>query len=84
MLENVTKHNAISADNPLQVSLTSDGGKIIVRNKRIPKVNYSGASTGIGLQYIRNQYRDIAGAEIEVEETPDSFTVTVPILKNFE
>ena len=61
-----------------------DGGKIIVRNKRIPKVNYSGASTGIGLQYIRNQYRDIAGAEIEVEETPDSFTVTVPILKNFE
>ena len=84
LLENVTKHNAISADNPLQVNLTSDGRKIVVRNKRIPKVNYSGASTGIGLQYIRNQYRDIAGAEIEVEETPDYFTVTVPILKNFE
>lgn len=84
LLENVTKHNAISADNPLTVSITSDGSSISVRNKRIPKRNYSGSSTGIGLQYIRNQYRDIAGAEIKVEETPDYFAVTVPILKNSE
>ena len=83
LLENVTKHNAISADNPLEVSLTSDGKNIIVRNKCIPKVNHSGASTGIGLQYIRNQYRDIAGKEITVSQTPDYFTVTVPILEDF-
>ena len=39
-------------------------------------------STGIGLQYIRNQYRDLAGAEIEVEKTADFFKVTLPILPN--
>lgn len=84
LLENATKHNAISADNPLVVRLSSDGNSITIRNNRIPRISSAANSSGIGLQYIRNQYRDIADAEIIVEETPDSFAVTVPILENLE
>ena len=79
LLENAIKHNAIGPDNPLIVSVTCADGHICVSNNRIPKRS-SSPSTGIGLQYIRNQYRDIAGAEISVEETAGRFSVTIPIL----
>ena len=79
LLENAFKHNAISAENPLQLSFSTDGRHITLRNRIIPKVTPV-RSTGIGLQYIRNQFRDIAGEEILVQKTGDSFSVTVPII----
>ena len=81
LLENAIKHNAISPENPLIVSVSTDGKSITMRNTRIPKVS-TRPSTGIGLQYIRNQYRDLADAEITVTQTLDYFAVTVPILED--
>lgn len=83
LVENAVKHNAISADNPLVIHATTDGKSITLRNNRIPKVTPV-KKTGIGLQYIRNQYRDIAGMEITVLETPEYFSVTIPIVKESE
>lgn len=81
LLENAIKHNAISPENPLIISIFTDGSSITMRNKLIPKVS-TRPTTGIGLQYIRNQYRDLANAEITVTQTADSFAVTVPILED--
>ena len=83
LIENVIKHNAISADNPLVVSARIEDGAMVVQNNRIPKLSPV-SSTGIGLQYIRNQYRDIAGKEILVQESADSFSVTIPIIRESE
>ena len=83
LLENAIKHNAISPENPLVVSVSTDGKSITMRNKLIPKVS-TRPSTGIGLQYIRNQYRDLADKEITVEHTDAYFSVTVPILEDFK
>ena len=80
LIENAIKHNAISADNPLVVTGRIEDGAIVVQNNRIPKLTPVN-STGIGLQYIRNQYRDIAGKEILVQEKEDSFSVTIPIIR---
>jgi len=79
LLENAIKHNAIGPENPLRVVLSSDGTNLTVWNNRVPKVS-AAPSSGIGLQYVRNQYRDIAGKEIQVVETSDSFAVSIPIL----
>lgn len=83
LLENAIKHNVISPERPLRVTLSSDGKSLSVRNNRIPK-SAPAPSTGIGLQYIRNRYRDIAGAEIDIVKTADSFSVTLPILAESE
>ena len=83
LLENALKHNAISKELPLVVSLSTDGSSITVRNNIVPKASKR-PSTGIGLQYIRNQYRDIAGKEIIVDSSNGFFTVTVPILADSE
>ena len=37
-------------------------------------------SLGIGLQYIRNQYRDLSGQDIQIENTEDTFRVRIPLL----
>ena len=83
LVENAIKHNALSAEKPLVLTASSDGKTFTVSNNRIPKVTPV-RSTGIGLQYIRNQYRDIAGAEIQVVETADTFSVTIPIIPESE
>ncbi len=79
LLENAIKHNVISKENPLIVNALLEGGSLTISNNRIPKLTPV-RSTGIGLQYIRNQYRDIAGLEIQVMETPESFSVTIPVI----
>ena len=81
LLENAIKHNAFSASDPLIIEVSTDGKSISMENSLKPKA-YTKPSTGIGLQYIRNQYRDIAGAEIKVEKTDTHFKVTLPILPN--
>ena len=80
LVENAIKHNAISPDKPLVIVATSDRQSITLSNNRIPKVTPV-RNTGIGLQYIRNQFRDIAGKEIFITETDDSFAVTIPIIR---
>ena len=80
---NYIKHNVVSPENPLVITATSDGQSITVSNNLIPKVTPV-SNTGIGLQYIRNQYRDIAGKEISVLETADSFSVTIPVIPESE
>ena len=80
LVENAIKHNAISPEKPLVITATSDRQSITLTNNRIPKVTPV-RNTGIGLQYIRNQFRDIAGKEIFITETDDTFAVTFPIIR---
>lgn len=81
LLENALKHNAFSTEEPLVIEVETDGHSISMKNNLKPKA-FTRPSTGIGLQYIRNQYRDLAGAEIQVEKTATHFKVTLPILPN--
>ena len=82
LLGNGPKHNATSAGNPLVMTVSSDGRNVVVSNNLIPRVSPSHSSTGLGLQYIRNQYRDLAGKEIKVEKSAGMFTVTLPLLED--
>ena len=79
LVENATKHNAVHPDHPLRVRISADGGHVTVTNNRIPKPCRT-ASTGLGLQYIRQQYEDLSGKSISVLEDEQTYTVTLPLL----
>ena len=79
LVENAMKHNAVSADNPLQLRIVTAGGYLVVSNNRTPKIT-SQPSTGNGLKYIKNRYQDAMGADVIIEETPDHYTVKLPLL----
>ena len=79
LIENATKHNAVSKDNPLTVRLFIDGDRIVVTNNIVPKVGRV-ESTGLGLKYLRQQYLDVSGEAISVTHTDKIFSVTLPLI----
>lgn len=79
LIENVTKHNAVSADNPLKIEVKVKDGNVYVRNNIVPKLTQS-QSTGLGQKYIRQLYMDLSGKSIEIEKTESSYCVTLPLL----
>ena len=79
LIENATKHNAVSVDKPLVINVKSDGRTVSVYNNIVPKVTKN-QSTGLGHKYIRQQYMDLSGKEIDIIRTSDSYCVTLPLL----
>lgn len=79
LIENAIKHNAVSEDNPLTISIKTDGEHITVTNNIVPKVTQS-PSTGLGQQYIRQMYLDLTGKQIGIEKTERTYQVTLPLI----
>lgn len=79
LIENATKHNAVNADNPLIINIKVKDGHVRVSNNVIPKVT-KGESTGLGQKYIRQQYMDLSGKTIEIDNDGKEYCVTLPLL----
>lgn len=79
LIENATKHNAISATTPLVINVNSDGSSIRVTNNINPRLTPA-VSTGLGHQYIRKQYNDIARQGMEIHQSAESYTIVLPLL----
>ena len=78
-IENATKHNAVSIDNPLVIKIKAEADKICVSNNLVPKITVS-SSTGLGQKYISQQYQDLSGKSIDIRKTEDEYFVTLPLL----
>lgn len=79
LVENAVKHNEISRQSPLVVTIEWKDGSIEVSNKKALK-SIEGASTGVGLGNIASRYFLLAKKEIEVMDESESFRVRVPLL----
>lgn len=79
LIENATKHNTISPENPLIIDVSVEGDYVAVKNNLIPKVTKA-PSTGLGQKYIRQLYHDMSGKQIDIEKTESSYCVTLPLL----
>ena len=79
LIENAVKHNEISNRHPLTVSIRTAGEKLVVSNPRRPKTVAPG-STRVGLDNRSKRYRLLTRQDIEVRQTADTFTVTLPLI----
>ncbi len=79
LIENATKHNAVSASDPLTIDIHTTSNSVVVTNNLRPKLT-AVSSTGLGLKYLRRQYKDIAGKSVIVKAGGDSYTVILPLL----
>lgn len=80
LLENAMKHNRVSQENPLLITISVHDGMIVVTNNKSPKMTASEESTKVGLNYIRQQYIDLSGKDIEVNDNGDTYSVSLPLL----
>jgi two-component system LytT family sensor kinase len=81
LVENAVKHNQMSSEKPLCITISLDGAELLVRNtlQRRP-AGAAITSTGVGLTNIRNRYRLLTPRSVAVSETGGQFTVRLPLL----
>lgn len=91
LIENAIKHNRMSRERPLEISLFSADDYLIVRNNYLGEQGHikigndlyrkpgNGKPTGIGLQNIRNRYRMLSRKPVLISKD-EYFTVSLPLI----
>ena len=80
LIENAVKHNTITRQQPLVVTISSEQDWLVVSNPRRPKLDPE-PGTGIGLENLRNRWELITGLSLEIRPTEELFEVRLPLLK---
>lgn len=78
LVENAVKHNTITSDEPLTITLRTEGSKLIVSNPVRPKIEQE-AGTGIGLKNLVSRWSMLAGHEVEIHNNGITFEVILPL-----
>ncbi|MDT8417477.1 MAG: 2TM domain-containing protein, partial [Lutibacter sp.] len=79
LLENTIKHNVVSEENPLKVTIREENGYLVVSNNFNPKTIMENG-TKIGLKNIVDRYQLITLKKVLVEKNSENFIVKLPLL----
>lgn len=81
LLENAIKHNELTDEAPLHITLTRDKDRIIVVNNFQMK-HYKESSTSSGLANLSKRYRLFSNDEVLITDDGTTFSVSVKIFKD--
>ena len=79
LIENAIKHNILSAEQPLHVTIDVEENCIAVTNNVQPRISTQ-PSTKLSLKNLNLQYENIAGRKITIVHTDSKFKVCLPLL----
>ena len=80
LIENAIKHNVATRVKPLHITLHANGNNTLEISNNLQLREVVENSTEIGLQNIMKRYILASGKEVMVEQTLDTFKVTLPLL----
>ncbi|MBK9488505.1 MAG: histidine kinase [Haliscomenobacter sp.] len=80
LVENAVKHNEVSSEKPLKLTISIDQGRLKVSNN-LQKRIITAYSEKIGLANIMARYRILGYPAVEVIDDGESFTVLLPLIK---
>jgi two-component system LytT family sensor kinase len=81
LIENAIKHNRISPEQPLHISITTnDAPALIVNNDLRPKTKTE-EGTGTGLKNIKERYKLLANQTVTISKDDNKFSVTLPLIQ---
>ena len=80
VLENTVKHNQVSPDKPLHISIYAKDGYLCVQNNLQPKKVLPQESSGVGLINIQTRYKLLTTKNFTVEKSATDFIAKIPIL----
>jgi len=81
LIENAIKHNEISNDLPLTISIHIYENQLVVSNNLQLRTNHE-PSSKTGLQNIKDRYKHFTERELEIIEIENNFVVKIPLLNN--
>ena len=79
LVENAIKHNIVSKENPLKISILQENNYLSIANNLQEKKTFE-KSTKVGLENIINRYRLLTDLRVEVHKNELNFTVRIPLL----
>ncbi len=82
LVENVLKHNIMSYNKPLTISISANNSNVIVSNN-IQRKNTIENSTRLGLSNLNERLKLIMNKELIVLENNNMFTVKLPVKHRF-
>jgi len=82
LIENCIKHNVVSEDDPLEISISRENDYLVVTNNLQPRNQPKTEGSGIGLSNIKSRYKFLSDKTVEIIEDKTSFTVKLPVINN--
>ncbi len=79
LIENAVKHNALSLQKPLSISILAENNYLAVKNNLRSKKEEP-SSSHLGLSNISNRYLLLKGKDIIIKKTEEEFIVLLPIM----
>jgi sensor histidine kinase YesM len=79
LVENCIKHNILSAGKPLVIGINASDESVSVTNNLQLKSQVQ--STGQGLKNITGRYSCFTPREVEIRQTSETFSVSLPLLR---
>lgn len=79
LVENCIKHNVVTQEMPLHIQIVANIKQITVSNNMQKKTDTT--STGLGLSNIMGRYRFFTDEKVQVLETDETFSVTIPLIQ---
>jgi len=79
LLENAVKHNQVSEQNKLYITITEVNNTLEVKNNKQPKKVLK-ESSGVGLKNIYQRYKHVTDRSVTLRENDQEFCINIPIL----
>lgn len=81
LVENAIKHNVVTKEQPLTITLEIvQDEELQLSNNINPRMSKQ-PGAGMGLQNIISRYNLLSRKKVRIEQRPDTFTVSLPLLK---
>ena len=81
LVENAIKHNVISKEDPLKISISHQHQHLLIKNNITRKPSFE-TSFQIGLDNIRKRYAQLGRKKIKITQDPAYFEVKIPLFLN--
>jgi hypothetical protein len=81
VIENAVKHNIITEDRPLHISIAATETALTVTNSLYEKPEDLKSKSGTGLRNLRERYHYFCDDPIRFEKKTDTYEVNVPLLQ---
>ncbi len=79
--ENCVKHNIISKEKPLHITIEGNGNYLYITNN-LQKINFPNDKASVGLENIKQRFHFFTDMQVKVEENTNEFIVGIPLLNN--
>ncbi|MEZ5196435.1 MAG: histidine kinase [Bacteroidales bacterium] len=80
LVENSIKHNIVSKEEPLEISILNNSEYIIVKNN-LQKKSSLDDTGGIGLENLKTRYAFLTDEPVVIEESSEYFVVKLPFIQ---